>query len=133
MRVGPGQDLFLRQRRQFHGVAHPPALREQAWQRRAPGKAPQPPVQADVDIPPHFSGCIDDRVPRDARPLSGAGMVGVGPGEDLLLHEVGQSVDVADAAVLGQQTGEGGAGRETPTPFAEGRVHPDPAIGPDRW
>jgi hypothetical protein len=54
--------------------------------------------------------------------------MGVRPGQNLFLGETWQVADVADAAALGQELGQGRAARQPSEAVSQGRVDVDPLL-----
>src|SRR5262249_60791364 len=77
-------DLVLRPRRRAGAVAVRAALRQQARQRAALVQAAQALAQALVDVEPTLVRRGPDDAAADRRPRSGALVVIVGPGQDLV-------------------------------------------------
>ena len=80
MRVGPRQDLFDREvfRRLF-----PPGVHQERGQRRSPGKPAKTLAERFANPPPRFPRCVGYGTTVLRRPLARAGMMRVGPRQDL--------------------------------------------------
>ena len=112
-------------------------VQEQVGYLTAPGQPPPPLPQGHVHAGPGFPALSRDRPGILAGPLTGAAVVGVGPGQDLLLGQRPRLPTVVGPAVFGQQSGQGRPTGQPTGPLLRAvatafHVSPSvPAIGPE--
>lgn len=86
--VGPLQDLFLRERWLVGPVPDAASLPQKLRQRGAAGKPPMSVPQRAAEGAPRLAWGIRHASGLQIGPVARTGMVGVGPGEDLLFRQV---------------------------------------------
>jgi hypothetical protein len=126
--VRPGQNLFAPQSGKSQVVARPPPPGEQAGQGRAARQPALAVGQGNLDGHPRFPGCFEDGAARDFRPPARAPVMRIRPGQNLLHRQRGRVLRVADAAVFGQQAGEGRTARQTTVALAQVAIHGVPGF-----
>ena len=92
--------------------------------RAAPGRGPSPPR-------PRSRPARRRPAPIGPWPAPGLGVVGVGPGEDLLEGQPRQGMDIAHGARLGQQARQARPARQAPPALEQGKVDRFPGLALD--
>ncbi len=80
-----------------------PRISDQPTQGGAARKAPAAVAQRRVHACPGFAGRAFDQSGGSGGPAPMPGAVGLGPGQDLRLRQLGEGLDVAHSAVLSEE------------------------------
>ena len=126
--VGPGEDLFTGEPGQALEVALAASQGQQPGEGRPARQAAHADAQGVVHGPPGFSRRIGDGAGQGRGPGPRAPAVGVGPGENALPAQRGQSAQVADGAVFGQQSGQRRAAVQAAQPQTQGVIDAAPGF-----
>jgi hypothetical protein len=125
---GPLHDLLYPELRQPEPVSHAAFGSKKLWQRGTAGQAPQSFDQRGVDAVPGLVGRLADGAGLGFRPLSGAGMVGVGPAENGRDAKMWEIAWVADASVFRKQSGQRRTAGQAARPVLQCDVHSGPFL-----